>query len=110
MVARVKPKRTPVTEWPAYLLIGLEDDLRAKVNQEAFEENLAVVEVIRRALCAHYKMRCRTPQGAVYRTSMGERLTLRLQPLLWEKMKEEAGTKYGGLKALIVRVLEAHYE
>lgn len=73
------------------------------------ERNLSVSDTIRQALCAHYRLRCRSPQGSVYRAQAGERIVLRLPPKLWLRMKRDA-RQYGEFKALVVGVLERHYE
>ena len=84
--------------------------LTAKVNEEAFMENMSINETIRAALCTHYRLRCRRPPGSIYTDPLNEKITLRFPPLLWEKMKADVdGMKRGAFKALIVRVLEEHY-
>lgn len=103
-------KRSKVTEWPAYLLVGLPPELTAKVNAEAFMEDMSINETIRAALCTHYRLRCRRPPGSIYTDPLNEKITLRFPPLLWEKMKQDVdGMKRGAFKALIVRVMEEHY-
>ena len=93
-----------VAQWPSYLIRGIPAPTRAALSERADIDNVSLADVIRQALCHHYKMDC-DPASFRYQPTLdtgGDVILIRIQPEVWRKMKKETRGKYGRTKQLIL--------
>ena len=96
-----------VTEWPAYLLRSIPQHLREDMSARAAYDDISLADVVRQALCHHYKLDC-DPASFGYQAELdtgGETILVRLQPDLWAMMKKETRARYGAFRQLILQSL-----
>jgi hypothetical protein len=103
-----------VLDWPSYLLQRIPTELRAAISDDAREHDLSVADTIRSVLCAHYSLDC-PPRGTGYndrgtKDTGAERLVLRVQPELFQVIKDDAGFNGATMRAIILDILEVHYQ
>jgi len=87
------PKGKRVARWPSYLLKDIPESERRSLSTAAAAQNISVSDVIRRLLCARYKLDC-PPESYRYdpgRDGGNPDILLRLQPKLKAKIELEAG-------------------
>lgn len=101
-----------VTDWPSYLLRAIPPRTRALMSERAEADDISLADVVRQALCHHYKMDC-DPASFGYQAGLdsnGDALLVRVQPEVFRKMKRETRGKYGATKALILEALTDYLE
>lgn len=72
---------------------------------------MSLADTIRVALCSHYQLEC-PPIGRGYEEARDEgatRMVLRVEPMLFEKIKNDAGQQGQTMKAVILDVLERRF-
>jgi len=87
------PKGKRVARFPSYLLKDIPPDQRLRLSEQAAAQNISVSDIIRRLLCARYKLDC-PPESYRYdpnRDGGNPTILLRLQPKLKAKLELEAG-------------------
>ena len=57
-----------VTKWPSYLLRQIPADTRALLSEQAEADDVSLSDVIRQALCHHYRMDCE-PESFGYQSA-----------------------------------------
>lgn len=103
---------TVVAKWPAYLLRGIPASTRAHLSLRAEADDISLADVVRQALCAHYKMDCLEASFG-YQPSLDtgdDILLIRVQPAVWRKMKKETRGRYGETKKLILSAIDDYLE
>lgn len=101
-----------VAQWPAYLLRGVPPSLRDALSDRALRDDLSLADIIRQALCQHYRMDC-DPASYGYQPGLdtgGDVILVRLQPELWKKIKKETRSRYGATRKLILQTLTDYLE
>ena len=92
-VGRKYSRHKRVSAWPSYLLKDIPESERRSLSALAAAQNISVSDVIRRLLCARYKLDC-PPLSYQYdagRDGGNPDILLRLQPKLKAKLELEAG-------------------
>jgi len=98
------PKGKRVARFPSYLLKDIPPDQRLRLSEQAAAQNISVSDVIRRLLCARYKLDC-PPESYRYdpdRDGGNPTILLRLQPKLVAKLKLEAERTSQSRRAIIL--------
>ncbi len=101
-----------VTKWPAYLLRAIPSDTRARMTERAEEDDVSLADVVRQAICAHFKMDCdQVSHGYQPDLDNGtDVLIIRLQPEVFRAMKKETSGAYGATRKLILESLDDYLE
>lgn len=103
-----------VRSWPTYLLRDIPEATRTALEEDAALDGRSLIEIIRSILCQHYGLDC-DPVIATGRAKFQDgtdTMLLRLQPELWEAIKEDIAaqeTPYGAPHRIIHGILAAHY-
>lgn len=101
-----------VAQWPAYLLRGIPADTRALLSEQAEADDVSLADVVRQALCHHYRIDC-PPVSHSYQADLdsgSDVLIVRIQPEVWKKMKRETRGRYGEFRKLILQSLDDYLE
>ena len=106
-----------VRSWPTYLLRDIPEETRAALEEDAEETGQPMIELIREILCSRYELDCDPVGGRPQKPTKGTgTMLLRLQPEVWEALKEEAGTSNtaygsprGAMDKIIHSALADHY-
>lgn len=102
-----------VKQWPAYVLRGIPTDTRTLLSEQAEADDISLGDVIRAALCRHYRMDCDHASFG-YQPGLDTRddtlLFFRIQPEIWKLMKRETHGKYGETKRLILQAVDDYLE
>lgn len=102
-----------VRSWPSYLLQRIPPQLRTAIEEDAGQNSMA--EVIRAILCAHYSLDCEPPEYELQPGSIPERIPghdrmlVRVQPELFEAIKQHSDESGETMRTVILDILEAHY-
>jgi len=102
---------SPVREWPTYLLKRVPESLKTDLSYEATAYATSMANVIRRILCDAYGLNC-PPRRAYHREDIQldqGTLLVRLQPELFEAVKEDASRNGRPQRDVILDLLTAHY-
>ena len=109
-----------VRSWPTYLLRDIPEQTRAALEEDARFTGQSMIELIREILCSRYDLNCESvthPFAKPPPPSKGTKtMLLRLQPEVFAKLKEEAGTSNtaygsprGAMDKIIHSALADHY-
>lgn len=92
---------------PAYVLGDIPPVVRKGISDAAAKANMSLADTIRAALCAHYQLDC-PPIGRGYegaRDGGATRMVLRVEPVLFEKIKQAARKGDTSMRVVILNVL-----
>lgn len=104
-----------VASWPAYVFHkpdGLPSLLRNAISAEAKERDQSLADTIRGVLCSHYRLDC-PPRSKSYQPDRDQgatKMVLRLQPALFQEIKDDAQERGLTLRLVILGILLDYYE
>lgn len=100
-----------MADWSTYLLKRVPEGLKADIAYEAAAHATSHANVVRDILCAHYGMDCPPRRAYLEPPWKPERDTIfmRLQPPLFQAIKEEAASRNTPQRDVILSILKAHY-
>jgi hypothetical protein len=104
--------RRKVKKWPSFLLRDIPTEHRQLLTADAAADNISISDIIRRILCARYRLHC-PPESYRYDSAKdigAETVLLRLQPALWHALEREHERTGRAKRRIILLALEAHYE
>ena len=92
-----------------FLVRDLDARVLRQIRKEARSARLSVAEYMRSILCAHYDLDC-TPSRHKPRKEDGARTkVLRMQPELWQAVKDDSAESGVSMQICVRAALEAHY-
>ena len=98
-----------MSEYVSFLVRDLDPRVLKRIRSEAKRTHLPVQEVMRSILCAHYELDC-IPSRHKPRKEEGSRTkVLRMQPELWQAVKDDSEETGTSMQLLVREALEAHY-
>lgn len=108
----MKRKRRTVASWKPYLLKEIPDSERRSLSASAAAQNLSVTDIVRRILCARYRLDC-PPESYGYDAERDKQATtvlLRLQPKLTGALERESKRTGKTRRSIILLAIQTHYE
>lgn len=95
--------------WTHFLLRNIDPKLLRRLNADAKQEGRSFSDLVRSRLCEHYELDC-PPSGAHSKWEFGARTQLlKLQPELFQAIKEDAAETGLSMRGLVLEALEARY-
>lgn len=97
---------------PYFLLRNMNRKLRHRLEADAKKANESLAETVRGILCEHYLIDCSEIEGAIRRDVWNASLTvlLKLQPELFQAIKDDSAESEESMRSLIIGALETHYQ
>ncbi len=98
-----------MSDYVKFVVRDLDPKLLRLIRKEAKRERTPVAEVMRQTLCAHYELDC-IPTRYAPRQELGSRTkVLRMQPALWQAVKDDAEESGLSMQSVVHEALNAHY-
>lgn len=95
--------------WTTFLLRNIDPKLLRRLNSDAKREKRSFSDLVRSRLCEHYALDC-PPSGAHSKWEFGARTQLlKLQPELFNAIKEDALQTGLSMRGLVLEALESRY-
>ncbi len=92
-----------------FVVRDLDRSLLNVIRKQAKKERVPVAEVMRQTLCAHYELDC-IPTRYAPRQELGSRTkVLRMQPALWQAVKDDAEESGQSMQSVVHEALGEHY-
>lgn len=85
--------------------------LRVALEADAIEAGKPIQNIMRGILCEHYDLDCSPIYGNIRKDAWKSAATMRLkmQPELFQALKEDAAETGESMRSLVMEALEAHY-
>jgi hypothetical protein len=99
-------------EWVRFLVRDLDARTLKLIRKDALRRKLPVQDWMRTILCRHYELDCeKTKRFSAKRAQAGHSRTflLRLQPALWQAVKDEAEDTGRSMQVIVREILQTPY-
>lgn len=107
-----RASRKRVADFPRYLLTDIPPEHRAWLSVQAADQDISVADIIRRHLCARYRLDC-PPESYGYRAAFDKQTTtmvLRLQPRLAQRLERDVARTGRSKRSIILDTIKTSYE
>ena len=98
--------------WVRFLVRNLDKRTLTLIRKDALRRKLPVQDWVRTILCRHYSLDCETTKRfSAKRAQSGHSTTflLRLQPALWQAVKDDAAESGRSMQIVVREILEHPY-
>lgn len=98
--------------WVRFLVRNLDKRTLTLIRKDALRRKLPVQDWMRTILCRHYELDCeKTKRFSAKRAQSGHSTTflLRLQPALWQAIKDDANEREESMQKVVRCILETPY-
>lgn len=98
-----------MSEYVKFVVRDLDPKLLKLIRKDAKRERTPVAEVMRQILCEHYSLDCIPTRYSPRQEFAARTKVLRMQPELWQAVKDDSAQTGTSMQALVQEALMAHY-